>query len=415
MGRSTLAERGKTASRGRRQHFAEGPFTDGGPYGRNDLGEQAELPHIVEEYGPGLPGADQVSVPEEATHNISNTEQNLVANLAKARNYTLAYAQQLAELRKRQGSRRRKAELEVATEVNPSVNTGPAGEALTGDSFESANPDAGVKETQPHDASLRRFQVFDRWLSQKTGGKRCRDLTSAAIRRAAEEYSMEARMPVQAMFPALGIVLREARKVEAARRRPAPAKRQPSKVTAKKGTKMRKRADEKLEVAAPDDRIDVETPVADVTDAEAQASQFDLSDFGNNASDNVADPDLSTDQNWPPGEAKQSNKHVAAGGILAVQAAEAYINAGLAPASEKYAMARQFEGMARGIVRHDIALLERVAANMAALQRQVASGASRGATKSPIPRGLSYGGQPRTAAVRKTAANDPSNDSLLFG
>lgn len=178
---------------------------------------------------------------------------------------------------------------------------------------------------------------------------------------------------------------------------------------------MRKRADEKLELAAPDERIDVETPVADVTDAEAQASQFDLSDFGNNAGDDISDVDLSTDQNWPPGEGKKEGSFQRAGGILAVQAAEAYIKAGLAPPSEKYAMAHTFEKMARGIVRHDIALLERVAANMAEIQRQVASGGSRGANRSPIPRGLSYGGAPRTAAVRRTAANDPSNDSLLFG
>ena len=179
---------------------------------------------------------------------------------------------------------------------------------------------------------------------------------------------------------------------------------------------MRKRADEKLEVAAPDGRVDVEAPVSNTTSAEAQASQFDLHDFGNNAGDNVADPDLSTDQNWAPGEASKTSARVkTAGGLLAMRCAEGMITAGLEPNSRerKYQLAAEFEGMNRGLIQDRVALLERFAAVRQADLRRVASGSSRGAARSPIPAGL--GGGTRTAAAgQRLAAHDPSNDSSLF-
>ena len=180
---------------------------------------------------------------------------------------------------------------------------------------------------------------------------------------------------------------------------------------------MRKRADEKLEVAAPDGRIDVEAPVSNTTDAEAQASQFDTHDFGNNAGDNVANPDLSTDQNWAPGEASKSASRVkTAGGLLAMRCAEGMIEAGLEPNSRerKYQLAAEFEQMNRGLIQDRVALLERFAAVRQAERRKVASGDSRGAARSPIPAGL--GGGTRTAAgpSQRLAAHDPSNDSSLF-
>jgi len=271
-------------------------------------------------------------------------------------------------------------------------------------------------ETQPKDASLHAFQAFDRWLHKATG-RQARDLTEIGIKRAATEYAKRARIDAQSLFPALGIVLRQARKNEAAIKAAAQAK---------KGAPMRKRADEKLEVAAPDDRIDVEAPVANTTDEAAQASQFDLHDFGDNAGDNVADPELSVDsQIWAPGEgekkssrkaAPQQKKPVRAGGILAVRCAEAYINAGLEPNTQerKYQLVGLFEGMNRGAVQRDIALLERVASVQSQQRQKVASGRTRGAA-TPIPPGLTQGGTRRSASTRRTSANDPVNDSLLFG
>jgi hypothetical protein len=404
MGRSkaSLARRGKVASQGRRQHFAEGPYTDGGPYGRNDEGEQEEV------FLSDVPPAEHVEMPTDDEPNISNTKENLVAAVQQGRAQLLRDAKALAAYQARQGSRRQGEATAPAPEVNPSVQDSEA-EALTGDDFRALTLDD--KRTDPKQAarqaenSLSAFQAFDHWLHQATG-RQARNLTARSIRLAADEWAKRANYDVRVLFPALGIVLRQARKIEAA---------------ASKGAKMRKRADEKLEVAAPDERVDVEAPVDNVTDAEAQESQFDLTDFAKNAGDNIADPDLSTDsQFWAPGEGSKSarkqpqRKPTPAGGILAVRAAEAYINAGLEPdtTERKYQLAGMFENMNRGTVQRDIALLERVASIQSQKRQKVASGRTRGAA-TPLPQGLTQGGTRRVASQR-LAANDPSNDALLF-
>ncbi|ACU41329.1 hypothetical protein SEA_YASSIFIED_94 [Mycobacterium phage Yassified] len=397
MARSNLASRGKVVTAGRRQHFAEGPLVDSGDQSRNDQGEQEEA------FISTTPPEESVVAPTDDTPNISNTEQNLVARVKRGRAQLMADAQKLAQLQaQRQRRMANEAGGPVATEVNPTVNSGPGAEELTGDDFESANPNDGVVETQPKDASLHAFRTFDSWLKRKTG-KSARYHTSATIRRAADDFSRQSNVSVQALFPALGIVLREARKNEKA-------------AANTKGANMRKRADEKLEVAAPDGRVDVEAPTRGTTDAEAQASQFDLNDFGNNAGDDIADPDLSTDQNWAPGEAKKSSKVKTAGGVLAFRLAEAMIAAGIEPntVERKYALAAEFENMNRGAVQDRIALCERFVPVLAAARRQVASGSTRGAAlKSPIPSGLVQGAQ-RTAGRAVVAANDPRNDASLF-
>ena len=391
MAGNTLASRGKTVTAGRRQHFAEGPLVDTGDQSRNDQGEQEEI------FLSQTPPAESVELPKDGQE-ISNTENNLVARVQKGRVQLLADAQKLAALRARRTAG--DAGGPVATEVNPSSSTGPAGEELTGNDFESANPNEGVTETQPKDASLHAFKAFDRWLAASTG-RPSRQHTSATIRRAADDFSRQANISLQAMYPALGIVLEAVRKNE--------------KAAANKGAKMRKRADEKLEVAAPDGRIDVEAPVNDTTDAEAQASQFDLHDFGNNAGDNIADPDLSTDQNWAPGEANKTSRVKTAGGILAFRCAEAMIAAGLEPntVERKYALAGEYENMNRGLIQDRVALLERCAGVLANERRKAVSGSTRGAAlQAPVPRNLSQGAQ-RTAG-RGLSPNDPRNDSTMF-
>ena len=392
MARNSIASRNKVARAGRRQHFAEGPLVDGGDRSRNDQGEQEEA--FISQTPPEV----RDDVVTDDTPNISNTEHNLVAKVQRGRAQLLRDAQALVALRKRALT---EAGGPVAEVVDPTVNTGPEGEALTGDDFVSANPNDGVKPTNPHDASLRAFQAFDGWLAQKTG-KSSRRHTEASIKKAAAQFSREAGISPQALFPALGIVLREARKND--------------KQANTKGAKMRKRADEKLEVAAPDGRVDVEAPVSNTTSAEAQASQFDIHDFGNNAGDNVAKPDLSTDQNWAPGEASGKKASIkTAGGLLAMRCAEGMIAAGLEPNSRerKYALAAEFEQMNRGLIQDRVALLERFAAVREADRRKVASGSSRGAARSPIPAGL--GGGTRTASAGpRVAAHDPRNDSSLF-
>ena len=392
MARRNIASRTKVATAGRRQHFAEGPLVDGGDRSRNDQGEQEEA--FISQTPPFV----EVDFPDDDTPNISNTEHNLVAKVQQGRAQLLRDAQALANVRQRRAFD--EAGGPTAEIVDPRVLDSES-EKLTGDDFISADPNDGVVPTNPKDASLRAFQAFDGWLAQKTG-KSSRRHSEATIKKAAAAFSREAGISPQALFPALGIVLREARKSD--------------KKANTKGAKMRKRADEKLEVAAPDGRIDVEAPVSDTTDAEAQASQFDLHDFGNNAGDNIAKPDLSTDQNWAPGEASKTSARVkTAGGLLAMRCAEGMIAAGLEPNSRerKYQLAAEFEQMNRGLIQDRVALLERFAAVRQADLRKVASGSSRGAARSPIPAGL--GGGTRTAAApQRLAAHDPRNDSSLF-
>jgi len=71
----------------------------------------------------------------------------------------------------------------------------------------------------------------------------------------------------------------------------------------------------------------VEAPVKNVTDELAQSSQFDLGDFGGNASDNLADPVLdAVDGNagtWAPDKAKESSTRLASG-VEAIRCAEAH-------------------------------------------------------------------------------------------
>lgn len=393
MARTNIASRNQVATAGRRQHFAEGPQTDGSPYGRNNQGEQEEA------FISQTPAPEPVDAPTDDAENISNTEHNLVARVQQGRAQLLRDAQALASLQQRRAFD--EAGGPTAEVVDPSVNTGPEGEKLTGTDFVSANPNDGVVPTNPKDASLRAFQAFDGWLNAKTG-KSSRRHSEATIKKAAAAFSREAGISPQALFPALGIVLREARKND--------------KQAQTKGAKMRKRADEKLEVAAPDGRVDVEAPVSNTNPAKSQESQFDLRDFGNNAGDNVADPDLSTDQNWAPGEASKTSARVkTAGGLLAMRCAEGMIAAGLEPDSRerKYQLAAEYETMNRGLIQDRVALLERFAMVRQAERRKVASGMSRGAARSPIPAGL--GGGTRTAApMQRMAANDPSNDSSLF-
>lgn len=393
MARTSIASRNKVATAGRRQHFAEGPLVDGGDRSRNDQGEQEEA------FISQTPDFVEVDFPDDDTPNISNTEHNLVARVQRGRQQLLADTRKLADMQRKRAFDESGGP--VAEVVDPTVNAGTEAEELTGDDFVSANPNDGVTPTNPKDASLRAFAAFDGWLAQKTG-KSSRRHTEATIKKAAAQFSREAGISPQALFPALGIVLREARKN--------------NKKANTKGAKMRKRADEKLEVAAPDGRIDVEAPVSDTTDAEAQASQFDIHDFGNNAGDNVAKPDLSTDQNWAPGEASKTSARVkTAGGLLAMRCAEGMIAAGLEPDSRerKYQLAAEYEQMNRGLIQDRVALLERFAAVRQAERRKVASGSSRGAARSPIPAGM--GGGTRTAsAPQRLAAHDPRNDSSLF-
>jgi hypothetical protein len=409
MARSTLATRRKTAGT---QHFAEGPLTDGGDVSRNDQGEQEEA-FIVQ-----TPSPDSTDLPDDDETNISNTEGNLVADEAYAHSLTATMRRQQAALEATAREYARVAGVHrvadeyaggpTATEVNPTVPTSAA-EELTGDDFTSADPDP-ARDTSPggdggtslpHESSLQAFRAFDKWLTATTK-KGTRQHSEANIKKAASQFANYNGIPVQAMFPALGIALRQARKTEAA-------------LKAKKGSTMRKRAVD-LETAAPDERVSVPAPVADTTDAEAQASQFHEDGYANNAGDQLAKPDQSTGQNFAPGQAPGKSA-AKADGILAIRCAEAMIAAGLEDNTRerKYQLAAEFSKMSRGLILDRTALAERFAMVRHADRQKVASGSTRGAARSPIPAGLTQGGTTRSASTQRVAENNPDNDALLYG
>jgi hypothetical protein len=442
-----LSERGKVASRGRRLHADESGHVDGGPYGRNDQGAQEEI------FLSQTP-AEEALVNPTVGDSISNTENTLVARVQRGTDQLRRDAAALARLRQKkvagehsldtagpdavnpytggstfgpidvtvgeptapsgpqhaaankyaslcrqagvrptqQGFRRFLAGDNIVepTTVNPDLS-GTDDQSLKGDDFDSIALDNVA--TQPKDASIHAFAAFDDWLARSTGKTARQHGNANFIRREAARYIRATGVPLGNLFPTLEKVLVEARKAE----------------TTREAT-MNRKANESLETAAPMARADVEAPVKDVTDADAQASQYDLSDYGSNAGDNLADPDLSTDsQFWAPGGGEKTSNRTA-DAVAAVRCAEAYINAGLAPSSEKWKLIARFQTMRHATVVDRTRLLEaKNDVDRSAANRQRSAAVSRGTS---IPRGLGSG--QRTAQTNRIAANDPSSDSLLF-
>lgn len=376
------------------RHYADNSgHVDGGPYhlDDNDQGEQEDV------FISDTPSAEAVSAPTPGDGTISNTENNLVARINRQsrelQRNLIAYEQITGRRVTAKDSRRRHAEaVETPDQVNPELSGTDEQSVKSGDWDSIALDDV---ETQPKDASRHYFAEFDRWMHSTTGQKTAAHAPNF-IRRTAARYCQAKGIPVEALFPALGNVLREARKGEGRR------------------ANMRKRADEKLDVAAPQDRIDVEAPVRNTTDAEAQASQPDLSDFGHNAGDQDADPELSADsQIWAPGEGDSSRtSNRKADGITAVRYAEAYIAAGLAPNTpeEKWKVAGLAQTMRHGTIVDRIRLLDAVNAQRVAQARRTA-GVNRGGAGS-IPPGL--GQRQMTAGSAHTAANDMESDVAIW-
>jgi len=432
----SLAQRAKVANQGRRQHFADtSGHTDGGPYGNNDSQGELEQAYITE-----VPDGEAVVAPTPGDGTISNTEGNLVAHIktksadlqrdirayqqmtARKRrpyretatfvaslpaNQRVAAAQSFAQTFKAENPRFSPAKffaavgldpkfaaritadaVEQADKVDPPLS-GTDEQSLAGDDFDNVALDD--VETQPKDASVKAFAAFDRWLTSTTG-KTAAQHSPNWLRRQAARWAQSKGIAVQALYPTLGNVLRQARKTEGPTRK-APMNR-------------RHAEDTSLEVAAPQGRVDVEAPVDNDTDADAQASQYDLGDFGHNAGDDIADPELSSDsQIWAPGE-KSARK---ADGVAAVRYAEAVIKAGLAPADDRWKLAAQAQTMRHAVVTDRTKLLEAVAATNAS--HRVTAAVSRG-PRNPIPPGITAAG--RTASTRRVAEHDPANDASLF-
>lgn len=394
----SLAQRAQVvAARQPRRHYAaDGSYkTDGGPYGEEGQGEQEDL------FISQTPGTEGVAVPTPGDGTISNSPNNLVANLSQRiqqrnvqqRRDLIAYEQITGRRLTADDNLPNPPDesvrgTEVPSEVNPTVRD-TAAEALTGNDFGSV----ALPHEETHAKDARAFRALDDWFLQTTGRTAHQHNDPVFIRQAAARFCQGTGVAVESLFPALGHVLREARR----------------------SADMRRYADEKMDVAAPQDRIDVEKPVSNTTDAEAQASQFKPSDFGGNASDNLADPEQSPDsQIWAPGEGEAARKssNRKAEGMTAVRYAEAYIRVGLAPNTpeSKWEIAGLAQTMRHGTIVDRIRLLDAVSAAHQASSRRTA-GVSRGTGRN-LPTGV--GQRQLTAGTVREAANDPNTDSALF-
>jgi len=428
---SGLTERVVQASRHAKapqQHFADSDGSgdvEGGPYHTddNDQGEQEPV------YVSQTPGGEAVEAPRDGDSKITNTPDNLVASLRRRiRGRSVDLERDIQAYRALTGSdecgsdddeddkdkdddkkfpwdkdsrRRTAAEATTDSRVLDPPLSGTDDQDIKGHDF--TDVELVSDSTQPKDASVRAFAAFDDWMRATTG----RSATAHHpnfVRRQAARYAEASGVPLQAMFPALEVFLRRARRAEVDRREA-----------------MDRRANESLEVAAPDERVDVEAPVNDTTDQRAQQSQYDIGEFGQNAGDSVAKPDLSTNsQIWAPGEGggtsdreeRAASFNRKADAVAAVRYAEAYINSGL-PYEDKWQLVAQAQQMRHATIVDRTRLLEAVAqanatrARSASRRLAAASGAA-----GRIPPGLT---SPRTAPSNvRYAATDPSNDSALF-
>lgn len=438
MSRQSLATRQRTAqtmgNRGRRHFTAdESGHTDGGPYGVDDSQGAQEDIFISQ-----VPAAEAVETADGEP--ISNTPNNLVANrgqfdpnhyqrladviaampVAERRAMALKMARQFKQDNPRfneltffkaarcrlvrKGNRVFFAEeLEAPDKVNPELS-GTDSQDLKGDDFESLALDN--VETQPKDASIHAFKAFDRWLANTTGRTARQHGNANFIRRAAVSYAKNTRNPqgaLEGLFPTLDYVLAHARKSEGR-------------------TAMNRYAeDESLDLAAPGGRIDVEAPTKNVTDADAQSSQFDLGDYADNAGDNLADPDLSPTRGnagtWAPDEGKEASTKLASS-TEAMRCAEAHIAAmpHKYPQDDRWKLAAHFETLRSPVVRDRTRLCEqmidnnKIASRRAA--RKVTAGTSRG-TANGLPQG--FGQRSASLGARQASSNDPTSmDSSIF-
>ena len=181
-------------------------------------------------------------------------------------------------------------------------------------------------------------------------------------------------------------------------------------------TTRRRTADEKLDLAAPGDRVNVEKPTSGTTDADAEASQFDKADFDNNSGKGLENPDTTPTAGTPGGPSVNDLKKTSrATGLQAVRLAEAMIAAGLIEDSteSKFKAAAQFEKMSRDIVLDRTALLEKVATVHAKRRSSATKSAGNRGTSlnSAVPPNMAGAARSSAPQTREAAS---ANDSDLF-
>ena len=213
----------------------------------------------------------------------------------------------------------------------------------------------------------------------------------------------------------------EDEKKESAAKRRAALRRRAAQQASRRGrtnTTRRKTADDKLDLAAPDERVNVEKPTSGTTDADAEASQFDKADFDNNSGKGLENPDTTGTPGIPGGPSANDFKRSSAraSGLQAVRLAEAMIAAGLVEdtTEAKFKAAAEFEKMSRDIVLDRTALLEKVAKVQTARRANstTKSAGNRGASlNSAVPPNMT--GMARSSAPQRRESAS-ANDSDLF-
>jgi len=124
-------------------------------------------------------------------------------------------------------------------------------------------------------------------------------------------------------------------------------------------------ADDPAEAAEPDRRVDVEAPVANMTDDYAQDSQYRVDEYEDNQSKDKAEPVLDNDQIWMPRDsaAKAAPRVRLARATTAqqMQLADMLVDLGLIDRNDKYAALAKLENMPEIVANFGINLLQRVA------------------------------------------------------
>ena len=450
----SLADRGRVASRDRVRHQAD--------QSRNDQGEQEET------FLTQTPPAEPVETGEG--EDITNTEDNLVAKKRRARAELLRRARQRKQAEEKTPD---KVDPPLSGTDEQDLK-GDFESADPNEGVQETQPKDAARRRQ--EAYRRRYAHFAKFVTAHYGKAPHEARSIGELRRWASRYARAQQMDIADLYPMLSGQIAAMRKraeddedegtsgkeseppdfikdkiegdgdeddrddesgededkKESRRKRAGevPPEFEEHQFTKEDGgekessrqlalrrraeQQRRKTADDKLDVAAPDGRVDVEAPTADDTDDEAQASQFDTGDFGNNAGDDVADPDLSTKQNFPPGEGKQSSRVKCASGMQAVRLAEAVVTAGLDENNEgRWSLASRYEKMAAAVVADRTALLERIIA-VHGLDAPRKTAGNRGPSRSAVPANL--GRRTATVPQQRVAANGSAGnpDSDLF-
>lgn len=167
---------------------------------------------------------------------------------------------------------------------------------------------------------------------------------------------------------------------------------------------------ENLDVAKPDDRVDVEAPVANDTNEYAQSSQFDPAKYDHNSGEDIAKPDDKHTMNWAPGEKPRvSGSFEKASAVDAIKLAESYIELGVFSPELKFDKIAEFEKLPKVFVQQ-----QQLSCNaFKRVQGAVAQGKPRGMVPRaatghrPIP-------QMGRAATYSNNGSDASMDTILW-